>query len=101
MTRRFSGIAASPGVAVGPVVVLDSFQIRAYRRRIPDHEIGREVDRFRKAIEVSAVQLLDVARQLGTEAAVGTSIIEAHRLILRDEGLISTTMLRIDRKSVV
>ena len=100
MTRRFRGIAASPGVAVGPVVVLDSFQIRAYRRRIPDHEIGREVDRFRKAIEVSAVQLLDVARQLGTEAAVGTSIIEAHRLILQDEGLISTTVLRIQRERV-
>ena len=88
---RLSGVPASPGVAVGPAVVLARQQIQFPRRQIDPSEVDDEIERFRYATAISLAQLAGVNSQLGPDDGVGQSIIESHQLMLRDDALIGAT----------
>jgi phosphotransferase system enzyme I (PtsI) len=90
--RRLQGIPASPGVALGPAVVLGQQRVRFPRRRIEADAVAHEIERLRWATAASLAQLTGVMGQLGEDDhSVGRSIIEAHQLMLRDDALIGAT----------
>lgn len=91
MSHRLRGIPASPGIAIGPAVVLGRQEIKFSRRRIEETAVEEEVERFRYAVAVSSAQLAGVATQLGPDDGVGRSIIEAHQLMLKDDTLVGAT----------
>jgi phosphoenolpyruvate-protein phosphotransferase (PTS system enzyme I) len=91
VSRRLFGIPASPGIATGPAVVLGRQEIKFSRRRIEDAAVNEEIERFRFAVAVSAAQLAGVASQFGPDDGVGRSIIEAHKLMLKDDTLVGAT----------
>jgi phosphotransferase system enzyme I (PtsI) len=66
------GIAVSPGVAIGPALVLDTEGVRITHRTIPAEQIPDEILRLRKALDEAATESRE-ARQRFT-ARVGPLI---------------------------
>jgi phosphotransferase system enzyme I (PtsI) len=93
-------VPASPGVAVGPAVILERQHITFPRRFIESKDLADEIERFRWAAAVSAAQLAGVASQFGPDDSVGRSIIEAHQLMLRDDALIGATERAITDRAI-
>jgi len=53
--RILTGIAVSPGIAIGPVLVLDSKRLRLPRREIAPEDVEREIHRLDEALERARV----------------------------------------------
>src|SRR5262245_48264075 len=85
-----SGIAASPGVAVGPVFRLEPEQLSVREAEIEACDVDGEIKSFRAALASSRRDLSairdGIARELGEQEA---SIYDAHLLILEDPDMIS------------
>ncbi len=83
--RRLRGIAASPGVAVGPAVLLESRRLPVPRRRLADAEVEPEVTRLHDGLRAarSKLRALHAALPEPQREAYGL-ILEAHRLLLED-----------------
>ncbi|MCA9066490.1 MAG: phosphoenolpyruvate--protein phosphotransferase, partial [Planctomycetaceae bacterium] len=85
-----SGIAVSPGVVVGPALVLGSENFRIPRKFVGRDAVEAEVSRFRTALErvcqdIEGNEIL-AAEQLGEQYA---AIFSAHLLMARDPRLVS------------
>ena len=79
MGTRLTGVAASEGVAVGPVFVHVPRELEPERESIPESEVEEELGRFRDAVEVVTKSLSATAEELrerGKEDEAG--IFEAH-----------------------
>lgn len=88
-SQRLSGIAASPGIAIGRAHLLDRRRIKTPKHHIAPENIDVELARLDAAIRQSDEQLDHIKQRL--REAHGDDhfrIIEAHQLILRDEHLI-------------
>ncbi|MBI4370086.1 MAG: phosphoenolpyruvate--protein phosphotransferase [Elusimicrobia bacterium] len=79
------GIAASPGIIMGPVYVMEDDALVVTQRKIEASKIPSEIRRYKRAIERTHVDLnaaeVNVLKALGKQHA---RLIEAHRLILDD-----------------
>lgn len=91
-----SGVSASPGVAIGPALVLDTEEYRIPRRTVPAEEIQRQVATLDDALEASRQEVADLrlaaARKLGEQTA---DIFKFH------ESLIADPKLRDEIKSLI
>ncbi len=79
MSTRLTGVAASEGVAVGPVFVHVPRELEPEREKISEGEVEEELGRFQSAVEVVAKKLsatADEMREGGSEKEAG--IFEAH-----------------------
>jgi phosphotransferase system enzyme I (PtsI) len=80
-----SGIAASPGVAVGPVFRLEAEELAVREAEIEACDLDHEIQAFRDALDLSRHDLTairdGIAVELGEDAA---AIYDAHLLILDD-----------------
>ena len=56
-SSKFTGIGASPGVAIGRVFLLDRRQVRIPRYHIEADQFDYEIDRLKVAIDQSIEQL--------------------------------------------
>jgi phosphotransferase system enzyme I (PtsI) len=82
------GIAVSPGVAIGPALVLDTEGVRITHRIVPPEQVPDEIVRFRKAMDTAAEDARQ-DRQLITArlgAAMG-NIIGAQASLFEDHSL--------------
>ncbi len=83
--RTFTGIAVSPGVCQGRVVVLGKIHAAAARHSLTDAELPAEINRFKQALVVTRQQLSEVQRRLTEKmGAEHAGIFEAHLLVLDD-----------------
>ncbi|HJQ68787.1 MAG TPA: phosphoenolpyruvate--protein phosphotransferase [Blastocatellia bacterium] len=87
---RMKGIAASPGVAVGRALRLDERGRRQfYYITVSPTQIRKEVKRLRQAFAEARAQLEEIKVRLAGELGYEHSyILDAHLLMLEDEGLI-------------
>src|SRR6266566_2727769 len=98
--RRLSGIGASDGVAIGParllvppVVVID--------RRISRELVPAEVIRLRQAVTSTDDQLALLSARLESEHLhEGHLILEAHRLMLRDDEIVEGARRLIEKDEI-
>ena len=95
--RTFRGLGVSPGLATGPVYIVDRRRLKVPRYQI---QIGRrphEVARFEKAVEAVSTQFkeLKIRADEGGLSQV-SSLIEAHEMLLRDDALMGATRKRIE-----
>lgn len=82
------GIAASPGLAIGPALVLDTRRPGIVHRRIAKHAALQEMERFDQAVLTAAAELRQVAEHVrGTSARAEASILEAYIMMVEDESL--------------
>jgi len=82
------GIGVSPGVAIGPAVVLDAEEFDIAERHVPVDQAQAELSRLKKAIGVSKREILDLrkhtAERIGKETA---GIFDFHLGLLDDQVL--------------
>jgi phosphotransferase system enzyme I (PtsI) len=95
------GIGVSPGVVISTAVVLDAEDLLIPRRRIEPDQIPGEIERFKKAVGESVVDLTklrnDVTTQHGKEIG---GIFDFHLGLLRDKTLHDQIVGEIQTKLV-
>jgi phosphotransferase system enzyme I (PtsI) len=98
--RKYKGIDASIGFAVGPVHAIKRRTIVPVRRQVPQREVPEQIERFRQAIEAAKGEIGELierlSRDLGPEEA---EILSAQLLILEDEMVWDATqvIIRLER----
>jgi phosphotransferase system enzyme I (PtsI) len=82
------GIAVSPGIAIGPALVLDTEGIRIPRRHIEPDRVDAEIIHLRQGLIAASAearaQQQKVTKQLGAQYG---AIFSAHALLLEDSAL--------------
>ncbi|RMG12208.1 MAG: phosphoenolpyruvate--protein phosphotransferase [Deltaproteobacteria bacterium] len=101
-SRRFEGIPASPGIALGRAFPVDRRRIRTPKYHIDPSEVEAELARLDAAIALSEKQLEEIRNRLEQEEGGQEHmlIIEAHRLMLRDDMLLKHARELIEREHI-
>jgi phosphotransferase system enzyme I (PtsI) len=102
MTERrqvLSGIAASPGVAVGRVCLFDRGHVYVPRRYIARDQIAAEEARLHSAIDASRAELEAIRQRLGG-AMEHRLLLDAQLLMHRDELLIDGAIELLRERSI-
>ncbi len=87
-TVVLKGIAGSPGVATGPVLVVDTKRIGVAHRHVSTSRVDDEFERFQDAVRVAAAGLRDVAKRVSKkQSSAETSILGAYLLMVEDESM--------------
>lgn len=100
-SRMLVGLGVSPGIAIGPPLVVENRPQPVVRRVVPAEAVEPEVQRLRAAAVRAAAALADLAAR--AESKVGreyASIFEAHRLMAEDPTLLGQVEEAIRRESV-
>ncbi len=101
---EISGIAASPGVVIGRAFVVHSESFRVFPRKIADENVEGEIERFRKAIDLSKAEIQEIKRKFQeTSTDPGLAeIFDTHIHLHEDVALIEETIKRVreQKKSV-
>ena len=92
--RTLHGIAASAGVAGGPVVVVRPAPVIA-GGRIDPSRAAAEIDRLEAAMDAAAAELTALAARLAHDHPDEAGIFDAHALFARDEALLEMASARI------
>ena len=61
---RLEGIGVSPGIAVGPALVVEREAAAVFRLLLPDDAVEAEVQRLTRAVEASRGQLKAIKERL-------------------------------------
>jgi len=93
--RILRGIAGSPGIAVGPCVVVGSVSTPVVRRTLAEDEIEAETARFREAVTRAQASIHKVADRMKASGAgaAEAAILEAYVAMIGDE-LVEKSVLR-------
>lgn len=98
MSKHLTGIAASPGIAIGNILILEE-DLSYEKKNIKNVEIEKK--RFHQALEVSKEQIMSlknkIEEDMGKEQA---DIFQAHIMILEDPEFISKVENKIERKKI-
>lgn len=93
---RISGLAASPGIAIGHAFVLDEDAVDIVEISVNPAQLEDEIDRFEDALAKTRIQIKEIrnriAESLGDSEA---EIFDAHLLVLEDNALIDETITEI------
>ncbi|HSH92757.1 MAG TPA: phosphoenolpyruvate--protein phosphotransferase [Roseimicrobium sp.] len=99
--KVYRGIAVSPGISRGKVLILGQSELAVPKHAIQESEVVGQNRRLEQALTLTRQQILDVQRQvrdaMGAEHA---SIFDAHLLLLEDHTLIDE-VTRIIRDKLV
>lgn len=86
---KFTGIAASPGVGVGPIVRFEHEELQVRDTRVPPERIDQEVQRFRQALDAARADISNIRDKIASELGKSEAeIYEAHLMILDDPEVI-------------
>lgn len=89
----FTGIAASPGIAIGEVRLLDRSRVSVQEHAIDASQVDEEIRIFLDAVERSREQLVNVQQELMRQSKTEHFyIIDTQLLILNDKMLIDSTV---------
>jgi phosphoenolpyruvate-protein phosphotransferase (PTS system enzyme I) len=96
------GIAASPGIAIGPALLVANHST-SYKepsdQPVPVDQVDVEIDRFNKALELTREDLLELQKRVRTKLENrDVSIFDAHLLIIEDQMLMTEVEDLIRRK---
>lgn len=88
------GIAGSPGVAVGPALVLGDLRASFVRRHVHTAQVPQELDRVRQAVDGAKRTLREVSDRMPAAMRDASPILEAYQMMLEDPALHE----RVERK---
>jgi phosphoenolpyruvate-protein phosphotransferase (PTS system enzyme I) len=81
------GIAGSPGVAVGPALVLGDLRASFVRRHVHTSQVPHEIERVRRAVDEAKKTLREVSARMPAAMREASPILEAYELMVADPGL--------------
>jgi len=94
------GIAGSPGVAVGPALVVGETRAAYLRRHVSQAQIDAEVKRLQQAVTDAKQHVREVAARIPTAPMETTAILDAYLTMIGDPMLLDRIehKIRDDRK---
>ena len=100
--RILHGIAVSPGVCRGKVLVLTDNRVDAVpRRAISEEEIHEEINRLERAVSETRKQLIAVQQKVSSGmGAKDATIFDAHLLVLEDPTLLDEVGKFVEKEKV-
>ena len=99
--RVFRGIAVSPGVAQGKVVVYGAHSASIPDSTLSDDDIPKEQQRLEEALIETRRQILDIQRRVSEALGAGDArIFDAHLLVLEDPTLIDEVTRKISSEKL-
>jgi phosphoenolpyruvate-protein phosphotransferase (PTS system enzyme I) len=102
MTRKnrlLEGVAASPGIVIGPVRVLTQEGQVSTRLLYTDQEVAEELERFNRAVDKTEDELTRLRQEIADDLKEHAHILELHLLILRDRMLLLETQKLIKEQN--
>jgi len=88
---RYKGTAVSPGIAIGPLVLLYADEHIIRKRRIRPEDVAGEIARFEAALLKTRQQIQVIRNELASSIGeTDASIFDAHILLLEDTSLIES-----------
>lgn len=81
---KFTGVAASPGIAIGPAYIISVERIRIPEAVVLPEIIEDEFGRFEKALAKSVNELTEMRDALASDEKVSKEILDAYLLIMDD-----------------
>jgi len=85
---KFTGMAASPGVGVAPIYLLEREELAVRDTAVPAPAVEHEVARFHEALEASRADLVSIRDRISRELSEAEAeIYSAHLMILDDPDL--------------
>ena len=88
---RVQGIAASPGLALGPVYRFEREELAVREVELPPEALGPEIERFHSALEISRRELAGIRDGIAAELGEAEAhIYDAHLMMLDDPELLAT-----------
>ncbi len=95
------GIAASPGVAIGPAVLLPNENFALSRQYIDAKEIPAEIKKFKTAMEHTLAELDQCEHKvLGTLGSEYANLLSTHKLILQDPAFHTSITQKIEHEQL-
>src|SRR5271154_1458017 len=99
--ERYKGIPVSPGIAIGPLVLLYADEHIVRKRRIRPEDVAGEITRFEAALLKTRQQIQTIRSQLATSIGeADASIFDAHILSLEDSSLIESVKEQVNSRLV-
>ncbi len=99
--KTIKGIAASPGIAIGKVRLIDSEEIAIPKTSIRESAIPKEITRFQEALTKTRAEILairdKISKEIGQEHG---DIFNAHLMVIEDRALIEEVMERIKKEKL-
>ena len=94
--QTIKGIAASPGVAIGKVFILDSEDLIIPRRKIKKDDIPIQIARLEEALTQTRAEILQIQKKITEEMGVEHGqIFNAHLMVLEDRMIIEEVISRL------
>ncbi|MGH1537333.1 MAG: phosphoenolpyruvate--protein phosphotransferase, partial [Gammaproteobacteria bacterium] len=88
MALIVSGIGVSRGIAIGNVHLLNRGSLEIYERKLEEHEIDDEIERFQSAVDGAADQLRGIRDTIPEDAPKDVAtFIDSHLLMVKDSML--------------
>lgn len=95
------GIAASPGVAIGPAVLLPGESFALSRQYVDENEIPAETQKFQTAMQKTLAELDQCEHKvLDTLGAEYANLMSTHKLILQDPAFHQTILHKIQKEQL-
>jgi phosphotransferase system enzyme I (PtsI) len=100
-TQTFKGIGVSPGIAIGPVVVLREENVIIAHCLIDKKGVENEIDRLSNTIKKTRTQLQNIREKIAKEINIDHSFIfDAQLLMLEDEAYIGMIRNMIEKEKI-
>lgn len=95
----YTGIPASPGIAIAPVHVIARGFSAPEIYEIEKSEVAREQERFRLALDITKRQLLELQSRLQNLSGENESgIFEAHVMMIEDRAVVGKVVAAIENR---
>ena len=92
------GIAVSKGVAIAKAYLLDRSKFCIFKQELEEHEVDREIERFRDAIAKTKLQMTDIKNRAVKIADKYAVILDTYTLLLDDDILVNDTIENIRKQ---
>ena len=98
---RLQGIGASPGICIGKTYLVDKEGVDIVRKYFVDEEtLPQEIHRFKTAVIDAEAELDDIIANVNGDVADHTTILETHKVLLKDKMLYGKTLETIQKLEV-
>jgi phosphotransferase system enzyme I (PtsI) len=95
--KRCQGVAASPGIARGPIQVFSLDTDDVVRYQVDSGHVPDEIARFESALIQTRAQILEMQQQIAEAiGAKDAGIFDAHLLVVEDQTLIDEVLRRLE-----
>ncbi len=101
MPTTLKGIPASPGIAIGKALSLDTEDFNIPRKEISDKELPQEIARFEEALIQTRSEIMEIQEKISKEmGSAHAEIFSAHLLVLEDRMLIEEVITRLKKEKL-